>query len=281
MIKRFLIPVSLFLALVSCRSGADEAAVNADRAAASAEETAAVTEVRKQTEPVEDEGMSKVLVSKGLIRSINEVNVYSRIEGQLMDVQLVEGQKVRKGQELFKLDDSEFRAKVILSEGQMKEASVRMDEILIGQGYKRGEFKDVPEDVLQYIRVKSGLNTAEIEYEINKRRLGRTSITAPQSGLVTGITPLPYSFVKPGETLCKIVDPEHLKVEFSILETELKRFELGKIIEIKAIAYLDQPYQAKVTSISTVVDESGMVEVEATLENPGKLLPGMTAIVRL
>jgi len=223
----------------------------------------------------------KVLVSKGLIRSVNEVNVYSRIEGQLQDVKWLEGQKVSKGQVLFKLDDSELKAKVLLSEGQMKEASVRMDEILIGQGYKRGEFANVPKDILQYVRVKSGLNVAEIEYEINKKKLDRTIVTAPQSGLLTGITPLPYSFVKPGETLCKIVDPTHLKVEFSILETELKRFELGKIIEVKAIAYNDQPYQAKVISISTVVDESGMVRVEAALENPGKLLPGMTAIVSL
>jgi len=271
MIKRFLVLISMFPALTSCRSGAGQPAEIAEVHDQVSVESGnvAVTEI------------SKVLVSKGVIRSVNEVNVYSRIEGQLLDVKWLEGQKVSKGQVLFNLDDSEYMAKVLLSEGKMKEATVRMDEILIGQGYKRGEFKDVPQDVFQYVRVKSGLNVAEIEYEINKQKLSRTIVTAPQSGLLTGIVPLPYSFVKPGETLCKIVDPSHLKVEFSILETELKRFELGKSVEVKAIAYNDQPYQAKVVSISTVVDESGMVKVEAALENPGKLLPGMTAIVSL
>jgi len=231
--------------------------------------------------PSEEAASPAVLLSKGVIRSSNEVNVYSRIEGQLQDVKLLEGQRVRKGQTLFTLDDWDLKGKVLLSESSKEQAQVRLEEILIGQGYKRDNFSAVPENVMKYAMVKSGLNVAERELELNRARLSRTVITAPMSGLLTGIKPLPYSFVSPGETLCRIVDPDHLIIEFSILETELSRFKVGLPVTIKAIAYSEVSHIAVIRSIGSVVDEAGMIKIEASIEDSTDLLPGMTAIVSL
>jgi len=224
---------------------------------------------------------AKLLVSKGLVRSENEVGIYCRIDGQLIDFKLLEGQRVSKGQVLFRLDDIDLKARVQLSRSNVEQASVRRNEILIGQGYKLDKLDDVPENTIKYASIKSGLNVAETELDINSARLSRAVITAPQSGLITGIATLPFSYVKAGEKLCSIVDPDHLIVEFSILETELKRFSLGKEIFISSIAYSDIQHTATIRSIGTVVNESGMIKVEATIHDPSILMPGMTTIVRL
>lgn len=268
MMKNSLILLFSAFVAVSCGGGAGELP-----------DSVAVPVPQQNERTVEEN--SRVLVSKGIIHSANEVNVFSRIEGQLQDVKLREGQKVHKGEVLFTLDDMELKGKILLSESTLEQAQVRMEEILIGQGYKRDEFDSAPEKVRSYAMVKSGLNVAERELEINKEKLKRTVITAAQSGLLTGIKPLPYSFVKPGETLCNIVDPDNLVVEFSILETEIRRFSIGQTIDVRAIAYSEVPHMAVIKSIGSVVDESGMVKLVAAIEDPSQLLPGMTAIVNL
>lgn len=223
----------------------------------------------------------KILVSKGVIRSANTVSVFSRIEGQLLDVNLLEGVKVSKGTPLFRLDDWDLKGKVELDESECEQARLRMEEILVSQGYKRDNLDAAPARIKEYARIKSGLKVSERGLELDKAKLERAVIKAPMSGVITGVKVLSYAFVKPGETLCTIVDPNDLIVEFSILETELRRFELGREIEFFAIAYSDTPHKAVVRSIGSVVDDAGMVKVEATISEPGKLLPGMTVIVNM
>lgn len=226
-------------------------------------------------------GQSKILVSKGIIRSASEVRIFSRIEGQLMDINLKEGQFVKKGAVLFQLDDWDLKSKYQMSESEYEQARLRMEEILIGQGFKRNEFDKVPENVRKYARIKSGLNLCEERLSYHKSRLEQAKIASPISGIVTGIKPLPYSFVEAGETLCTIVDPNHLVVTFSVLETELGKFSKGSKIEVVSLAYPDINYVATVSSIQSVVDENGMIEIEAEIKAPYNLLPGMTAIVNL
>jgi len=236
-------------------------------------------QVKKQ--PLEELHTDRMLVSKGVIRSENEIKIYSRIEGQLNEVKLLEGQSVRKGETLFSLDEWELRNKVLLNESALEQASFRMEEILVSQGYKRDQFATVPERISSNARIKSGMNVCEQELKISREKLSRASIKAPITGVITGLTAVSYAFVKPGETLCTVVDPNHLIVEFSILETELRNFFVGAKVDVKAIAYKETSHIAIVRSVGSVVGSDGMIRVEAVLQDSENLLPGMTAIVNL
>jgi len=224
---------------------------------------------------------SRILVSKGIIKSANEVEIFSRIEGQLMAFNLREGDWVRKGQLLFQLDDWDLKGKFQMSSSEFEQAKMRQEEILIGQGYKREEFDRVPQNVVQYARVKSGLNLSQDKLAYHKARLEQARITSPMQGIVVGVKPLPYAFVSAGETLCTVVDPNHLIVEFSILETELGKFAKGRQLEVVSLAFPDVKYSATVSNIGSVVDSNGMIIIRAAISDSKNLLPGMTAIVNL
>lgn len=229
----------------------------------------------------EQKAADRILVSKGVIKSDNEIPVYSRITGQLNAVRLIDGQTVRKGDVLFTLDDEELKAKVELCEAELEQAKLLMEEILVGQGYKKAELDKVPSNIASLARIKSGCNVKEKELEIARKRLSNAVIKAPLSGVLSNLAPTSFAYVNPGETLCKIVDTKSLIVEFSILETELRRFQLGSVIHISSIAYSEVQHSAVVRSIGSVVDEAGMIKVEAELQDTENLMPGMTAIVRL
>ena len=265
-----ILTVSICMLLISCTSPAPR----------SVQETAPVPSPAPapQVKPAEKDG---ILVSKGVIKSDNEIPVFSRITGQLNEVRLINGRKVRKGEVLFSLDDRELVAKVNLCRAELEQAKLMMEDILIGQGYKRAEFDGVPSGILEIARIKSGCNVKELELEIAQDRLDNAKIKSPVSGVIANVAPMSYSYVNPGETLCRVVDPDHLIVVFSVLETELRRFKVGSEVQVSSMAYSEERHTAVVRSIGSIVDESGMIAIEATLDDNKNLIPGMTAIVRL
>jgi multidrug resistance efflux pump len=101
------------------------------------------------------------------------------------------------------------------------------------------------------------------------------------TGAVSRIEAALYGAATPGTPLFYMVDTEHLKVCFDVLENELHNFELGTEIQVVSIAYPSETHSAKVSAISPVVEKNGMVHLEALLTPNPHLMPGMTAIVTL
>ena len=271
--NRILLGAIFILSLTACAGNSASRDSGLEQTGAAAVKDAGIA-------PKATEG-DRILVSKGVIRSDNEVSVFSRITGQLNEVRLIDGQKVRKGEVLFTLDDSELKAKVELCEAELEQAELMLEDILIGQGYKKGNMENVPENVYKLAWVKSGCNVKEKELEIAEYKLESANIKAPLSGVIANMSPTSYAYVNPGETLCKIIDTQSLIVEFSILETELRRFEIGSEVQVSSISYSEKIHKAVVRSIGSLVDETGMVKVEAVLKDTDRLLPGMTAIIKL
>lgn len=270
--KNSIVWLALSAVLVACCSKGSEAPSTTE--VPTATQPAVVVH---ETAPQE----TSILVSKGVIRSENEVPVFSRLTGQLGEVTLIDGQHVKKGEVLFSLDDSELRADVELCQEELEQARMLMEETLIGLGYKRGQLTNVPEDVARLARIKSGVNVREKQLQIASAKLANTRIKAPISGVVAKMTPSSYAYVNPGENLCQVIDTERLIVEFSVLETELRRFQIGSQIKVFSVAYSEQEHTAVVRSIGSIVDDAGMIRIEASLCDADNLMPGMTAIVKL
>ena len=112
-----------------------------------------------------------------------------------------------------------------------------------------------------------------------EREITYCTITAPITGAVSRIEATLYGAATPGVPLFYIVDTEHLKVCFDVLENELHKFQTGTRIRVISVAYPSEVHQAEVSAISPVVEKNGMVHLEATLQPHPHLMPGMTAIV--
>ena len=114
-----------------------------------------------------------------------------------------------------------------------------------------------------------------LEYE-----LSYCTITAPISGYVIKIQNTLYGMAKPGEALFYIVDIEHLKVSFDVLENEVARYWDGAILTVSTVAFPSEQHPATISGVGAV-DDNGMVHVEATLNPHPHLAPGMTAFITL
>jgi RND family efflux transporter MFP subunit len=224
---------------------------------------------------IEAEGFS----SKGTIQAVTEVPVYSRINEQIVSFDIQLGQRIRKGQMVARLSQTVLLDRINRNKAELEKAEYQYQAILMGQGYKRNELEQAPEDIKRQARINSGYNTAKASLQQLEHELTYCTITAPVSGAVSRIDATLYSAATPGVPLFYIVDTDHLKVCFDVLENELHKFQTGTRIQVISIAYPAETHEAVVSAISPVVEKNGMVHLEATLPPHPHLMPGMTAIV--
>ena len=269
------LPLLFLAALSACHSRSS--APETPQEIVSAEEAVAAPVVENQNlqRTIEAEGFS----SKGTIQAVTEVPVYSRISEQIVDFDIELGQRVRKGQVVVRLSQDVLKDKIARGKAELENAEYHYQAILMGQGYKRGQMDDAPEEMRQQARINSGYYATMASLKLLEREITYCTITAPITGAVSRIEATLYGAATPGVPLFYIVDTEHLKVCFDVLENELHKFQTGTRIRVISVAYPSEVHQAEVSAISPVVEKNGMVHLEATLQPHPHLMPGMTAIV--
>ena len=270
--NRYLTFIALALALTACRSRTS-APVAEPRPDPVPQEAVSPSQSLQRT--IETEGFS----SKGTIEAETEVPVYSRISEQIVGFNIQLGQRVRKGEVVVRLSQDVLKDRIARNKAELEKAEYQYQAILMGQGYKRQELDKAPDEIKRQARINSGYNTALASLRQLEHELTYCTITAPISGAVSRVDATLYSAAAPGVPLFFIVDTEHLKVCFDVLENELHKFQEGTGIQVISVAYPSEVHEAVVSAISPVVEKNGMVHLEATLRPHPHLMPGMTAIV--
>ena len=220
--------------------------------------------------------------NKGKIETVREIPVFSRISEQIVMFGIEKtGQYVKKGQVVARLSDAALREKILHSRAKLEKAEFQYQAILMGQGYKRDHLDAAPDNIKQLARINSGYNEAKAELHELEHQLSYCVITAPVSGAVSQIKNTLYGAAKAGEAIFYIVDTERLKVSFDVLENELSKYQMGASVSVSTIAFPTEQHTATVSAISPVIDDNGMVHIEATLPPHPHLMPGMTAFVTI
>lgn len=265
----------LSLMLTACQNGQkNEPASGKETGTATEQSDTTATPDKKEAAPID-------FFSKGTIESVSEVAVTSRINEQIVMLGVEMGQRVQKGQVVVRLDRTATEDKIVKGRAELERAEFQYQNILMGQGYKRGALDQAPANIREMARINSGYNTSKAALRQLEHELTYCTIQAPISGVVSQLNAVLYGTAVPGETLFRIVDTEHLKVCFDILENELQRFEKGSEITVAPVSFLNDRHYAFVTAVSPVVEKNGTLHIEATLTPHPHLKPGMSAIIAL
>ena len=268
---RFSLLAMLFALLTACQSKSDVKPVP---------QQADTLTVQLAKAPSHQETSNYSTAIKGKIMTVREVPVYSRIAEQIVMFGIENtGQYVKKGQVVARLSDVALREKIAHCRAKLEKAEFQYQAVLMGQGYKHDHLDEAPEKIKHMARISSGYNEARAELHELENQLSYCTITAPVSGAVMKIQNTLYGAAQPGEALFYIVDTEHLKVSFEVLENEVPRYENGAILSVSTVAFPSEQHPATISALSPVVDDNGMVHVEATLEPHPHLAPGMTAFI--
>ena len=260
-----------FLFLISCKPNKQDM------------ETQAKKQHLKDKNPVDTMVLKKgvfekELVSNGRLEALQKAKLRFKVSGELAKIFVSNGQRVKKGQLLARLDEFSLKNDLNKAQNQLEKAKVNFKDVLIGQGYEAEDTASVPNDFLRIAKVKSGLADAQTDMKEAQHRLKSASLYAPFSGVVANIEKKEFDKIGSGEDFCTLINNSKYHVNFSVLESELDEITLNKDMIAKPLA--GGTFYGKIDQINPVVDENGLVTVRGLVNNTnGKLLEGMNAKV--
>lgn len=222
------------------------------------------------------------LLSNGKLSASRRAELAFQREGIIAEVAVRNGQRVQAGQLIARLDDAEARQEQRRAQARLAQAELDRRDALISAGYLQTDSVEIPAEVLELAALQSGYRQAQLDLEAATYQLGLTELRAPFTGTVANLSAQPYQASRDHQPLCLLQDLSPMQLRFSVLETELDLLQSGTTLQVEPLAQADQSYPARVLAVNPRVDDNGLVEVLAQLDNPSRdLLPGMNVRVRL
>lgn len=235
----------------------------------------------------------------GRAEAFESVVLRSRVDGQVAEVLFTEGQHVRQGDVLIRLDPTDFAAKL-----NQAEASAARDQALAAKSQsdtaRYSALKDrnfVSEEKVNDVRTNeaaaaANLRASRAAVELARLQLSYTTIRAPITGLVGARVVFPGSAVKTNETILATINRVRpLLVAFSLPEKHLPRLRATLAgssdkkmkVDITLPSDTTQHFEGELRFIDNAVDAAtGTILLKAQVDNADeKLTPGQFLNLRL
>lgn len=226
--------------------------------------------------PVQRINMARSVSAVGTLRSENSVMLRPEISGRIVEINFAEGGKVKKGDTLFRLDDSVVKAQLQQAQASLSLAQSRhrRAQELSREGFISKQARDEAASELQVQQAAVALHQAQLE---------KTAILAPFDGLIGLRNVSVGDYVSPGQDLVSIESVNPLKVDFRVPEQFLAGVYPGLPLSVSFDAMPGQERQGEVGAISPVVDVGGRsLLLRASIPNDDDALrPGLFARVLL
>ncbi|MGG6548437.1 UNVERIFIED_CONTAM: efflux RND transporter periplasmic adaptor subunit, partial [Prevotella sp. 15_C9] len=84
----------------------------------------------------------------------------------------------------------------------LEKAKLELQDVLIGQGYAADDTANVPDDIMQLARVKSGYDQTLSQYELAKYEEEHATLIAPFDGVVANLFSKPYNAPSSSDAFC-------------------------------------------------------------------------------
>lgn len=251
-------------------------------------------------------GELTVLNASGYVVARRAATVSSKVTGKVVEVLIEEGMKVKEGQVLARLDDTNIKTSLRLAEAQLESARVSLEETRALLKQADQEFRRSTDLAKQNILSQSDLDRAESDAKSLQARLERqmrdvtvaerqvdvwrqqmddTVICAPFAGVVTTKDAQPGEMISPvsaggGFTrtgIGTVVDMDSLEIEIDVNESYINRVEPGQPVEATLDAYPEWKIPCKVIAVIPTADrQKSTVKVRVGFNKlDSRILPEM------
>ena len=236
------------------------------------------------------------LDASGYVVARRKATLSAKILGKLTELNFEEGQRVKAGDVVARLDDSNYAAALHQAEAQERQARAAFDNAapiyaryqrLQGQGAISTDA--VENQRIAYDNARTTYDVARAAVVFAQSNMNDTVVRAPFSGVVTVKVAQVGEVVAPsaaggGDTrtgIVTVVDMDSLEVQVDVSENYIERVEVGGQATIHLDAYPEWDIPGSVIAIIPTADQSkGTVEVRVAIKaKDARILPQMAARV--
>ena len=230
----------------------------------------------------------------GNVRAISTVEIKSRIDGQVMQSAVKDGQLVEKGDLLFRLDDRPLYAQLHEAEANLARDKANLEKAKSDvERYTTLAKKGIsPQTKLEEAQsslasLEAAIRASQAAVELANLNLGYATIEAPISGRIGTVLLTPGNMVKANDTqpMVIIAQLRPVNVAFALPEKylgvlrERVASKDGLYVNVDVEGSQDIDERGRLSFINNVVDTAtGTIQVMASFANKdGKLIPGQFA----
>lgn len=206
----------------------------------------------------------------GTAQASESITITARVAGRLEDINFSDGQMVKKGHMIARMDQDEQLAQLVTAEVQLAEHQREIKRLrqLLAR-------KAVATRTLDERKTLAAITASSIK-EI-KARLNELTLTAPFAGRLGIRRVSPGAMIQPGTVITTLDAADIIHLDFTIASTQLTGLTTGTPIEASSDVLPAEKFSGTITSMDSRIDPlTRSMLMRAEIDNrEAKLIPGM------
>ena len=251
------------------------------------------------TDKVAKRNIVETVTASGKIYPVTQVAIAAEISGEIVDLPVKEGDKVKEGDLLMRINPDTYesqveqaqagldntKAQLSSAKARVLQAKLQYDNAQIAFDRSSQLLKDKVISQSDFEQAQLAFQTAKAEYDIAqesvtameytvksseamlkemKNNFKRTSIYAPAAGTVVGLNKKKGEKVlgtiqMTGDQLMSIADLTQMEIQVDVSENDVLRIDEGDTADIEVDAYLNRKFKGVVFQIANSAGSGGSV----------------------
>lgn len=255
MLRKTLLALAVASALVACgKSGPDKGDQASSRAEAKKNATLQVAPEDLVT--LQNDALASGPVITGSIEPERKADLRAEVGAVVLQVLKENGEAVRKGDLLVRLDDTSIRDSLTSANEAVRASQQSLDQAdrmlkrnktLLASGMTSAQAMEDAE--VRYNNAHSDLVAARARAATAQQQLARTSVRAPFDGIVSDRKVSNGDTAQVGKELIKVIDPNSMRFEGLVSADKIGTVKVGQHVQFRVNGYPGQVFDGKVKRV--------------------------------
>jgi len=214
--------------------------------------------------------------ANGIVEAENDAFISPEMNGQILKIYVKEGDQVRKGKVLLKLNTK-------LIDSSIEEVKTGLDLATNIFEKQQKLWNQGIGTEIQYLKSKNAKESLEKKLVTLRAQMSMSVIKAPFTGIVDKIFLKKGEMAAPGMQVIQMVDLSKMYITADISENYISKIKVGDSVSISFPSYPDLQMNVPVHRISnTIKIQNRTFQIKLKVENPERLLkPNILTILKI
>jgi RND family efflux transporter MFP subunit len=247
-----------------------------------ATKTAPLELSRVDVSVVQPRVLTRLLPISGSLAPVVQATVKAKVGGEVQELSVREGQDVREGEAIARLDTRNLQAQYDRELAAVDKARADLELATLNREKNRSllEQKFISQNTFEqtesaYAGSVANLKLAEAQARLAKINLDDAVIRAPFSGTIARRLVQPGEKVSPDASIVSLVDLRELLLEAAVPAAEIPAVAIGQTARFTVGGFGAREFEGKVQRINPVTsDGSRSITIYVAVPNPDRALKG-------
>jgi len=209
----------------------------------------------------------------------NKASISTYFSGYIKEIHILPGQKVRKGQVLFSLENPEY----VFVQQNFLETKEALNYLKLDYERQKNLAEDKFTSQKEFVKAETEYNSMRAKFEALKKQLQMMhlnteklkaetitsviNVTSPIDGFLSSVEATKGMFLNPSDIAATVINTDHMHLELSVFEKDINNIKIGQPINFHLLNDSEKAYKAEVYLIGKSIDpENRTVNIHAHLE---------------